>query len=102
MPPMKDWLSLYEEWRAHIQDSPQSWWDEEAPIDKTDVGVIVDLLDDLEKDLNLMQGVDTVGWEPSEIESYVNKLNKSAKELVDSYADNQIQFAIDYLNGKYA
>lgn len=98
----QDWIALYEEWQAHIQDSPQSWWDEEAPLDKTDVGVVADLLDNLEKDLGLVQGVDTVDWAPSEIESYVNKANKSAKELVDSYDDDQIQFAIDYLNGKYA
>lgn len=102
MPPMQDWLALYEDWKAHIHDSPQSWWDEEAPLDKTDVGVVVDLLDDLEKDLGLVQGVDTVGWAPSEIEWYVHKLNKSAKELVSSYDDDQIQFVRDYLNGKYA
>lgn len=99
---MQDWLTLYEEWQTHIQDSPQSWWDEEAPIDKTDVSVIAGLLSDLGKDLDLLQGVDTGSWAPSEIESYVDKAHKSAKELADSYDDDQVQFAIDYLNGKYA
>ena len=96
------WVEKFEEQRDAIENSPQSWWDEEAPLDKTDVGVVVDLLDDLEKDLGLVQGVDTVGWAPSEIEWYVHKLNKSAKELVGSYDDDQIQFVRDYLNGKYA
>lgn len=99
---MQDWLALYEDWKATIHDSPQSWWDEEAPLDKTDVGVIAGMLDDLEKELNFLQGVGPEDYAPSEIESYTEDANKAAKKLADSYDDDQVSFAMDYLEGKYA
>lgn len=99
---MRYWLTLYEEWQTHIQDSPQSWWDEEALIDKTDVGVIAGMLDDLEKELNFLQGVEPYDWAISEIEDLTEDANKAAKKLADSYDDDQVSFAMDYLNGKYA
>lgn len=98
---MQDWLTLYEEQQTTIHESSQSWWDDEAPIDKADVGVIAGLLENLARELDLLQGVDTF-WPPSEIEPYAEKVNESVKELADSYSDDQVQFAIDYLSGKYA
>lgn len=99
---MRDWLTLYEEQQTAIDDSPQSWWDEEAPIDKTDVEVIAGMLDHLEKRLNLLQEVEPYYWPISEIEDLTEDANKAAKKLADSYDDDQVSFAMDYLEGKYA
>lgn len=95
------WVEKFEEQRDAIENSPQSWWDNEAPIDKTDVGVIAAFLRDLQQEIVDFRDADMRDWSPSEIESHSKSIYKLVRLLADTYSDDQVQFAMNVLDGKY-
>lgn len=95
------WVEKYHEQQDALDELPQSWWDDEAPIDKSDVGVIAAFLRDLQQDIVDFRDADVRDWSPGEIAEVSGSIYRQAALLADNYSDNQVRFAIDVLDGKH-